>query len=385
MIRSFLVWGIFCILLLSCNKRPDIIIEGSVKDGAKKTIYLDRLDINKALVLDSLKISNNNTFHFKIFADQPDLYVLRNSNGQIINLLLFPNEKVNIQANYTEFDKNYIVTGSGESENVRQLVDKLTDTRIRLQKLEKEFKSYTSINSGQASIYLSQQEEILKDQRDFSIKFIIEHLNSLSSIYALYQKIDPDQLILNSTLDIQYMKLAADSLSRKYPDVPLVKSFVQDARRVERRYYTLLGIQKKMSESNTALPDIELPDPNGNFLKLSSLRGKTVLLYFWSPLSDSCNKQNKDLLNTYSLYRNKGFEIFAVAMIPDITTWNNSIILDRLNWKNVIEQNIDDSPIIWSYNLSGIPANFLINKDGEIMARNLFGPELKIWLDNILQ
>ena len=135
----------------------------------------------------------------------------------------------------------------------------------------------------------------------------------MACIYALYQKLGADQLVLGNNRDIQYMKIVADSLSKKYPDVPLVKSFIYDARSAERRYFNMLGLQEKLSTASTVMPDIELPDVQGNLLKLSSLKGKTVLLYFWSPRSENYKTRNQDILETYLRYKNLGFEVYSVG------------------------------------------------------------------------
>jgi hypothetical protein len=133
------------------------------------------------------------------------------------------------------------------------------------------------------------------------------------------------------------------------------------------------------------MPDIELPDMKGNLIKLSSLRGKTVLLYFWSPQSENSKIQNAELLQIYLKYKPLGFEIFAVGLYNDITTWANAIIFDQLSWINVIEQDVRNSQIIRLYNLNRIPVSFLISPEGEILARDLYGAELSVWLDNLLK
>jgi len=383
--RILIFLSVLILFALPCCKKPSIIIEGNFKEGAKKIIILDRLDIDKTTTIDSLRIRKNNTFIFKIFAEHPDLYILRNEEGKIINLLPSPGEKLLVEGSYSKFDKSYTVHGSQESEYVRQLVEKLSETRENLRLLDKEINEKVVLSPEQTEFYIQKQNHIIKDQRDFSIKFIIEHMKSLSSIYALYQKINPNQLVLGENKDIQYMKILADTLSIKFPDVPLVKSFVNDARNAEKRYYSYFGLQEKLNLAKNTLPDIELPDMKENLLKLSSLKGKIVLLYFWSPQSDICKKINAALLQTYMEYKYRGFEIYAVGISNDMTSWANSVIVDKLDWKNVILTDNEDTQIIRLYNVNRIPTNFLLSRDGEVLARDLYGAELNIWLDNLLK
>lgn len=134
------------------------------------------------------------------------------------------------------------------------------------------------MTEAQVNDYYTQKAQIIKQQRDFSISFIVEHLSSISSIYALYQKINPEELVLNENKDIQFMKIVADSLTKKYPQSSFVSTFVKDARTAEKRYYNLMGLQKKIQQAQDGLPDLSYPDPNGNIRKLSSLKGKTVFI-----------------------------------------------------------------------------------------------------------
>jgi len=82
-------------------------------------------------------------------------------------------------------------------------------------------------------------------------------------------------------------------------------------------------------------------------------------------------------------YKNLGFEIYAVGFSEDATAWANTIIFDQLDWKNVLERNLTDSPLFLAFNIKSIPTNFLITGRRNC-ARDLYGPELRIWLDNII-
>ncbi|MGC9343963.1 MAG: DUF4369 domain-containing protein, partial [Bacteroidales bacterium] len=276
---SFVLFLLFLAFSYSCKDKDNIIIKGQLDGGSRKMLYLDFLQINKTETIDSLRINKDGAFNFSFHAKDPGIYILRNNAGKIINLLPSPGEELVVAANYETFNENYTVAGSPESENIRQLVSKLQDTREKLNKLDNAYSSLSNVTEDQASEYISRRKAIIKDQRDYSIQFIIEHLNSIASIYAIYQEISEGQYVLGENRDIQYMKIVADSVSKVYPEVEFVQSFVRDARNAEQKFYNLKGLSEKLKNAEVGIPEIAISNPMGDTVKLSSLRGKVVLVY----------------------------------------------------------------------------------------------------------
>jgi peroxiredoxin len=377
---------IFTLSLSSC-KRNNTFIEGNIKMGAKKMLYLDYLNINKTESIDSLKIKKNGLFKFSINIDSPGIYLLRNDKGDLISLLPHPGEKLIIETNYDNFDKLYSVSGSKESEYIRQLVEKLNDTRERLKKLDDALESLSNTNEDQARDYINRRKDIIKEQRDFSIHFIIEHLNSIASIYALYQTISQGQYVLGQNSDIQYMKIVADSVSVRYPEAPFVRSFVEDARSSEQKFYNLKSLNDKMSSigvSSSNMLDLIIPDINGDSISLKSLKGKVVLLYFWASQSEGSSEMNQSLKKIYDRNHEKGFEVYAVALEKNEELWKKTVRFEELDWINVNELSFPESRAAVLYNVKSLPTSYLINKQGDIVARDIYGSELQKWLDNLL-
>ncbi len=372
------------LLAVSCKDRPNTLVEGTLRNPQKGAVKLEYLNVNKTELIDSVGIKKNGDFRFKVYLDQPGLYVLKNQEGKIINLLISPGEQVKIDGDCQAFDTDYSVMGSPDSEYIRQLVEKLSYTRSQIKVLEDPYRGNVEFTEEEATEFLIRRNEIIKDQRDFSISFIIEHLSSIASIYALYQKINPDELVLSENRDIQYMKIVADTLSVKYPDSEFVRTFVNDARLAEKRYNNLIGIQKKINEAQYGFPDISYPDTTGAMRSLSSLKGKVVLVYFWSLYSDAAKMHNPAFEKTYEKYKNKGFEIYSVCVDKNPEHWRRVVKYENLSFTNVFGPDFPDSEASVSYNLQSIPSDFLLDRNGDILARDLYGPELERWLDNKL-
>lgn len=135
---------------------------------------------------------------------------------------------------------------------------------------------------------------------------------------------------------------------------------------------------------NTA-PDISLPDPEGNIIKLSSLRGKYVLLDFWASWCGPCRREVPFVKEAYDSFRNKGFEVYGVSLDANKPDWVRAIKDWELNWIHVSDLGYWNSSVVPKYQLQGIPATFLLDKEGKIIARDLRGPQLKMKLEEILK
>jgi thiol-disulfide isomerase/thioredoxin len=131
-------------------------------------------------------------------------------------------------------------------------------------------------------------------------------------------------------------------------------------------------------------PEIALPSINGDTIKLSSLKGKVVLLDFWASWCGPCRNSNRSLIKLYEKYKTKGFEIFSVSIDEDRKDWERAIRKDKITWLQVNDNKgwYGKTPITW--NIDAIPTSYLIGKDGKLYAMDLEGKELESALKYLL-
>jgi len=373
------------IIYSSCQDKSKFSVTGVIKGETKKQIYLNRLEVDNLVFIDSAKVNSKGEFRFRVKATDADFYQIGFSESDFITLLAEPGEKIKLLFEDKNLFENYRVEGSEGSKKLQILDNNLAETKKKLDSLSSIYaKASKEPGFDVAGPILEENyNKLLIEQRRKNIDFIINNTGSLASIKAVYQRFSPEAYVLYDPKDLQFMKILTDSLTLHYPNSKHVQALARDFSKEMNNMYA-----SKLEQIAKDLPPTKL-DPNlkkldGKRITLSSLKGKYVLLTFWSMRSQECVSENLQLKEYYKLYKNKGFEIYQINIDEDENAWKSAVKFDELPWISTREDDPANPVNVVLFNVKAIPANFLFDKEGKIIGMNLHGKSLQIKLDQLL-
>ncbi|MCK9413382.1 MAG: AhpC/TSA family protein [Prolixibacteraceae bacterium] len=379
--NKILVLLTIVLLTAACGKKTNFTITGKIDGAAGKTVYLNHLTLTALLPVDSAKLNKAGEFKMKGRVSEPTYFLLNLSDGNFATLLVDSAENLTITGSYNRFASDYTVKGSDNSSKVRELTLKFTAAKSKTDSLQKLFQKHRNdaLFTPERTKWNNEYTKQVTDYTIYLNDFVKRNPFSMASVYALYQKWGENNYVAN---DFQAMKTAASALYAVYPKNDQVKALYNNALTIIREQKNA-RLNDLMSQSAVNSPNIKLPDVSGITRDLWSLHGKNVLLQFWSVKDRTSRIQNQVLVELYAKYKNRGFEIYMVSIDDDKAAWSAAIAEDRLTWINVGDMKGSTSALI-NYNIHSVPANYLLDKEGKIIAKNLRGPELTSMLAKIL-
>lgn len=334
-------------LLAGCSGNG-VTIRGEIEaGGADRTIVVERIVPAGARFVDSVRTDRQGKFN--LFLEQsektPEFYSLRMVGGGSIPLLTEAAEKIVLRiADST--GAAYEVTGS------------------------------------EGSVLVQQANDILREENPIARKqaaaiFISQHTGSMAAIVPLYQiAADGSFLFTDDATDVVYFRMVSDSLNARYPGSPYALALAADVRSFDN-----VAAAGRMVEANldnvVSFPDLDMPDVLGKRRKLSELTGKVILLSFTASNLPELKILNRELAEVYEKYAPQGFEVYQVSLDANKAQWIGSVAEQRLPWISVCDLQGGDSPAVRLYNVRKIPANFLIDREGNIVGQNLPSAEIE--------
>ena len=372
--NCFLSIIIAAAMLCSCTSSK-VRISGKFLGLNAQTVYLEQMSVSGQTIIDSVALASDGTYAFSVngVPSTPTLYNVVYNNERI-PLLVSGGEDVTV-GSLGSVLKNYTVSGSAESELLREFNNEYIAGAMALTRTMNEYAH--AEESARAEIAQS-YNALYRDVKRKQITFIITNKSSIVAIYALYQRLEGERYLVNADSDIIYFRTVADAVAESYPESPLLLSLCNDVARMEAQASLLQSIEERN------YPDIEADDMYGNKVCLSSLEGNVVLVDFWSAELGNSNALNADLKEIYSKYEDKGFRIYQVSADTSKAAWIRAVQEQRLPWTSVCDFKGNASPILGLYNVHRLPANYLIDRDGTIIGRDLYSTTLEKRLEEIL-
>lgn len=361
-------------IFFSCknSEKSSFSVSGTIQNANGKQLILNKFTADKTLKLDTVDIDSIGKYTISGNTAAPELFSLELA-GEKAQILFIADslENVIIDADAKDFRTKYTISGSKNSELLKEMYDDLDLTYLKIDSLnqvylsKKETADLDSLNSAVSAQYQS----ILEKHKKSAIAFIEKNIESPAVLMALYQSMGPKQQVFSLEEDRDLFEKVNESLSKKYPK----SGFVKGLSDLLEKNPPVVGKPKV----GTTAPEISEVNPDGEKVSLSSLRGNYVLLDFWASWCRPCRGENPNVVKNYKKYKSKGFTIYQVSLDQKKEDWVNAIKKDDLgDWTHVSDLQYWQAAPAKKYGIRSIPSNFLLNPEGKIIAVDLRGPYL---------
>jgi len=381
-------------------------IKGKTKTHENEFIYLVNITEDRGeIVADSAKITKGK-YKLNVERSQLGLYILEVKNeilkSEVPLILILDNDVKKVKIKTDSLLSKSTIKGSEYSKDFSEYMN-LT---VELEEVLKSNIDEEALYSGDTTVLnkmLALLDSVSLVEFDYAKSYIKNKPESLVSLFMLNSIYKKDNVTGEMFSDLSYINSILDGVSNKYPGSPFI-SIIKDYKKgleqmISASNATDLsgsGFEQNVVEEvepeqsdpflNKPAPEISLKNPEGEVIKLSSLKGKVVLLDFWASWCGPCRKENPNVVANYEKYKDQGFTIYSVSLDKNKEKWIKAIAQDNLSWiYHVSDLNGWSSAAGATYKINSIPASFLIDENGIIIAKNLRGPALEQKLEEVFK
>ena len=349
----------------ACHSTSKIKVEGSYEAAPESLIEISRLNLSHLVVVDSVFTDRKGNFSFNLTAQKglPEFYYLSHERKPLTSLLLLAGDQVWVTIDQ---EKRIGIKGSVETEYLREAEEMMRLSQHQFDSLMHQFdlldpasEQAHQVNQALGSVYVKQKQA--------AIRFLFNHPNSMASIQVLFQKFSDELPLFADPKDALFFQRLYDSLQPLYPKSPYIVA-LQDQSKL--RQWQMNINEKLIDIQELEFPEIVLPNVQAEPVALSSLKGKVILLSYWLSQDARQRIENQELLELYNKYAPKGLEIYQISLDTDKTAWAFTITAQALPWISVCDGLGANSTAVSTYSVTKVPANFLIDKNGDIVGRD---------------
>lgn len=357
---------------VSCSNKK-FEVSGNITDAKDSLLYFENMSLNGAVVVDSTKLDADGNFSFAVDAPSaPEFYRLRIA-GQIINVAADSTEHVTIKATYPTMASQYEVSGSDECSKIKELAIGQMALQASINNIVRNTNLNDDVMRDSIRVILAQYKEGVKNN------YIFKEPMKAYAYFALFQTIAlgyENVLVFNPRSnedDVNVFAAVATSWDTYYPKAERGLNLHNIAIEGLKNIRIMKAEQQQTVDPSkveyTGVIDIALPDNKGNIRKLSSLKGKVVMLDFHLFETKESTARIMQLRELYNKYHAQGFEIYQVSIDPDEHFWKTSVA--ALPWICVHSDDGLNAAELGMYNVRDIPTYFLIDKNNVLQKRDV--------------
>lgn len=369
--KRFLI-AIAALSILGCaQEKEGYSISGDLKnieDG--KMVYVSELDANnQPIKIDSVAVKDE-----QFTLDLPEVV---NSNLNFLSvegvggnvLFISENEPIEFQV-YKDSIQTSTVIGGKENKLLHEYLAHIKELNTKVMTIRKDFRAQAETTRDSSTMANLQKEEegLRTSDLAFKKKIAKENPESYVSLLVLTD-------MINVGASANEVKELYDGLSANLKETSIAKMLKDN---VDKRIVTEVG---------SKAPEFTAPNPQGEQIALKDVLGKVTLVDFWAAWCKPCRIENPNVVKVYNKYHDKGFNVIGVSLDREgqKDKWIQAIEEDNLTWNHVSNLKFWNDPVAQLYNIRAIPAAFLLDENGVIVATNLRGSALEAKVKELIE
>jgi len=359
---------VFVLLLVACGNDGKqefdgiVKVSGEVKNAPEGPVELYKFVDESTEIISAIPMGSGGDFEYELSLEGPGFFELHLMNQKVVKLALY-SEDVEVYYDFND-EESLRIEGAEDSKNL-QKIEALT---VEYQK------TINDLNTAYFEAMSKRDQEAIKSVQTTAMNLeftqgqkVKDVLSGMQGSFATMAGIS----MLNIKNDFQFIDELVTGLNEKYPNTNMIQSLLHQ-----------LDDMRALSIGQVA-PEISLPNPEGEMVKLSDLRGKYVLIDFWAAWCRPCREENPNVVRLYNQYKDKGFEVFGVSLDRTKEAWVKAIADDNLTWTHVSDLKYFNSEAAALYQINAIPATYMLDPEGKIIGKDLRGASLENKLSEV--
>lgn len=380
--KKFIALAFTAAVLVSC-KKEGYTISGDVKgfeDGTK--VYINKQDVNGFTKIDSTEVKGG-TFSFTGEKAELDMHFIELGKTQeFIFPFILEDGEIKISLDKTKPQDAKVV---GTKNN-----DLMTTYNTDAFKIQEEIMNFQKQNQAkfmdaqtkgdQATMQtlMGEVNNIQNKYIDLNKNFISKNKDSYVSLLLLMQ------LAMSDALTPEEIKTYYNGFDASIKDSKKGKEFADNLKKMDEAEKQSSSAQQKVAVGQKA-PDFSATTPEGKTESLHKNLGKVTIVDFWASWCGPCRAENPNVVALYNKYKAQGLKIIGVSLDKEKEKWVEAIAKDKLDWLQISNLKFWDDPIAKNYAVEAIPATFILDANGTIVAKDLKGAELDAKVAELLK